>query len=182
MPPIGEPAAPPYGRRHDAWQPVAGHATILSSCHCQVPLAFQPLTGVAGGCPGLSGLSGVPELFVAGAQPDGLPPAFFYGLTLNHAKLSEWIAYARTSRKFPTILSADEVVHFLEAVPFLYCPNIARMAARPRPVMRGSLWPDASRISLSQPSSLLVTGVPRISTMALAVVSPNTWSSVKRNR
>ena len=44
---------------------------------------------------------------------------FFYGVTLNRAELPERIAYARTPRKLPTILSADEVVHFLEAVPSL---------------------------------------------------------------
>ena len=44
---------------------------------------------------------------------------FFYGVTLNRAEIPERIAYARTPRKLPTILSADEVVRFLEAVPSL---------------------------------------------------------------
>ena len=44
---------------------------------------------------------------------------FFYGVTLNRAELPERIAYARTPRKLPAILSADEVVRFLEAVPSL---------------------------------------------------------------
>lgn len=44
---------------------------------------------------------------------------FFSGVTLNRAELPERIAYARTPRKLPTILSADEVVRFLEAVPSL---------------------------------------------------------------
>jgi site-specific recombinase XerD len=44
---------------------------------------------------------------------------FFYGVTLNRAEIPERIAYARTPRKLPTILSADEVVRFFEAVPSL---------------------------------------------------------------
>ena len=44
---------------------------------------------------------------------------FFYGVTLDRGEIPERIAYARTPRKLPTILSADEVVRFLEAVPSL---------------------------------------------------------------
>ena len=44
---------------------------------------------------------------------------FFYGVTLNRGEIPERIAYARTPRKLPAILSPDEVVRFLEAVPFL---------------------------------------------------------------
>ena len=44
---------------------------------------------------------------------------FFYGVTLGHAKIPERIAYARLPRKLPVVLSADEVVRFLEAVPSL---------------------------------------------------------------
>lgn len=44
---------------------------------------------------------------------------FFYGVTLDRAEIPERIVYARTPRKLPTILSADEVVRFLEAVPSL---------------------------------------------------------------
>jgi site-specific recombinase XerD len=41
---------------------------------------------------------------------------FFYGVTLGEATVPERIPYARTPRKLPVILSADEVVRFLEAV------------------------------------------------------------------
>lgn len=41
---------------------------------------------------------------------------FFYGVTLNESTVSERIPYARTPRKLPVVLSADEVVCFLEAV------------------------------------------------------------------
>lgn len=44
---------------------------------------------------------------------------FLYGVTLKQAELPERIPYARTSRKLPVVLSADEVVRFLEAVPSL---------------------------------------------------------------
>jgi integrase/recombinase XerD len=44
---------------------------------------------------------------------------FFYGVTLGHGEIPERIPYAREPRKLPVVLSADEVVRFLEAVPGL---------------------------------------------------------------
>jgi len=44
---------------------------------------------------------------------------FFYGVTLGHDDIPERIPYAREPRKLPAILSADEVVRFLEAVSSL---------------------------------------------------------------
>jgi site-specific recombinase XerD len=44
---------------------------------------------------------------------------FFYGVTLGHEEIPERIAYAREPRKLPVVLSADEIVRFLEAVPSL---------------------------------------------------------------
>ncbi len=44
---------------------------------------------------------------------------FFYGVTLGEATIPERIPYAREPRKLPIVLSADEVVTFLEAVPGL---------------------------------------------------------------
>jgi integrase/recombinase XerD len=44
---------------------------------------------------------------------------FLYGVTLGHDEIPERIAYARKPRKLPVVLSADEVVRFLEAVPSL---------------------------------------------------------------
>lgn len=44
---------------------------------------------------------------------------FFYGVTLGHGEIPERIPYAREPRKLPVVLSADEVVQFLEAVPSL---------------------------------------------------------------
>ncbi|MGE5269984.1 MAG: tyrosine-type recombinase/integrase [Thiohalocapsa sp.] len=44
---------------------------------------------------------------------------FFYGVTLDQATIPERIPYAREPRKLPTVLSAEEVVRFLEAVSSL---------------------------------------------------------------
>lgn len=44
---------------------------------------------------------------------------FFYGVTLGQGEIPERIPYARKPRKLPVVLSADEVVRFLEAVPSL---------------------------------------------------------------
>jgi len=44
---------------------------------------------------------------------------FFYGVTLGQATIPERIPYAREPRRLPTVLSADEVVRFLEAVSSL---------------------------------------------------------------
>jgi site-specific recombinase XerD len=44
---------------------------------------------------------------------------FFYGVTLKRDAMPERIPYARQPRKLPVVLSADEVVQFLEAVPSL---------------------------------------------------------------
>jgi len=44
---------------------------------------------------------------------------FFYGVTLGHGTIPERIAYAREPRKLPVVLSAEEVVRFLEAIPSL---------------------------------------------------------------
>jgi site-specific recombinase XerD len=44
---------------------------------------------------------------------------FFYGVTLGHGEIPVRIAYAREPHKLPVVLSADEVVRFLGAVPSL---------------------------------------------------------------
>ncbi|MBA5775508.1 tyrosine-type recombinase/integrase [Stappia sp. F7233] len=44
---------------------------------------------------------------------------FFYGVMLGEAMMPERIPYAREPRKLPVVLSADEVVPFLKAVPSL---------------------------------------------------------------
>jgi integrase/recombinase XerD len=44
---------------------------------------------------------------------------FFYGVTLGRREAVERIVSAREPRKLPVVLSADEIVQFLEAVPGL---------------------------------------------------------------
>src|SRR3982075_1382392 len=44
---------------------------------------------------------------------------FFYGVTLGQDAIPERISYAREPSKLPVVLSADEVVQFLEAVSSL---------------------------------------------------------------
>lgn len=44
---------------------------------------------------------------------------FFYGVTLRRSDVPERIPYARQPRQLPVVLSMDEVVRFLEAVPSL---------------------------------------------------------------
>ena len=44
---------------------------------------------------------------------------FFYGVTLGEQTIPERIAYGREPRKLPVVLSADEVVRFLESVSSL---------------------------------------------------------------
>ena len=44
---------------------------------------------------------------------------FFYGITLGQNDVPERIPYARKPRTLPVVLSADEVVQFLEAVSSL---------------------------------------------------------------
>ena len=58
------------------------------------------------------------------SQPPGLNQIvcalrFFYGVTLRRDEIPERISYARQPRKLPEVLSAGEVVRFLEAVPSL---------------------------------------------------------------
>jgi integrase len=53
------------------------------------------------------------------AEPDGVRAAVFYGVSLGQTTVLDRIPFAREPRKLPTVLSADEVVRFLEAVSSL---------------------------------------------------------------
>ena len=46
---------------------------------------------------------------------------FFYGVTLKRDEMPERIPYARQPRKLPVVLSADEVVQFLEVLSLKSC-------------------------------------------------------------
>ncbi len=64
---------------------------------------------------------------------------FFYGVTLGAALIPERIPYARQPLKLPVVLSADEVVQFLEAVSSL------KAAPRSPPPMRPGSGPRRLR-------------------------------------
>jgi integrase/recombinase XerD len=53
---------------------------------------------------------------------------FFYGVTLGRGEMPEMIPYARTPRRLPVVLSGEEMVRFLEAVPGLK-PRVALVTA-----------------------------------------------------
>lgn len=63
---------------------------------------------------------------------------FFYGVTLGEMLIPERIPYAREPRKLPVVLSADEVVQFLEAVSSLKSRAHHRLCGRAQG-LRGSL-------------------------------------------
>jgi integrase len=121
-PPDGrdEPSAPSHDRGHD------GHlspATQQSYVH-----AVSKFSRYFGRPPDRLGLEDV-RAFQVHLVSTGISwPAlnqtvcalrFFYGVTLGHGEIPERIPYAREPRKLPVVLSADEVVRFLEAVPSL---------------------------------------------------------------
>lgn len=86
----------------------------------EVQPSFWQIAGSIGtGSSRLSGASGLDRHIMAGAEPDRLCAAVFYGVTLGEALIPERIPYAREPRKLPVVLSADEVVQFLEAVSSL---------------------------------------------------------------
>ena len=75
-----------------------------------------------GGYPRLPGPLGDDRDILAGAQSNRqivFALRFFYGVTLGHDAIPERVSYARQPSKLPVVLSADEVVRFLEAIPSL---------------------------------------------------------------
>ena len=116
-----QPSSPPHDRGYDGPQSLAGDAAILRSCGGEV----QPIFG---GSPETLTLEDVrtyqvhlASKGVAWASLNQTVAAlrFFYGITLGMVEVPERIAYAREPRRLPVVLSADEVVRFLEAVPSL---------------------------------------------------------------
>src|SRR5271157_5483345 len=116
-----EPSAPTHDRGHDDPQSVAGDATILHPRLAKFSRYF-------GRSPDRLGLEDVRatqvHLASKGVAWGSLNQVvcalrFFYGVTLDQATIPERIAYAREPRKLPTVLSADEVVRFLESVSSL---------------------------------------------------------------
>ena len=113
-----QPSSPPHDPGHDRPQPVPGDAAILHQGGFKVQPPFRPLAGQAdpGRCPRLPGPSRLDRHLVAQPEPDVCALRFFYGVTLGDATLPERIPHGRGPGKLPVVLSADEIVHFLEAV------------------------------------------------------------------
>ncbi len=63
---------------------------------------------------------------------------FFYGVTLGQDTVPERIAHAREPSKLPVVLSADEVVRFLEAIPSL--KSRTALTTVYAAGLRGSYW------------------------------------------
>ena len=115
------PPSPPHDRGHDGPQSVAGDAAIVRAHSAQV----RPLLRRSPERLGLEEVRAFQVHLVAGGvswpalNQTVCALRFLYGVTLKQADLPERIPYARTPRKLPVVLSADEVVAFLEAVPGL---------------------------------------------------------------
>jgi integrase/recombinase XerD len=86
------------------------------ACGGKVQPAFRLLAGSAGsgGRARLSGPSRRERHSWAALNQTVCALRFFYGVTLGHGEIPERIRYARDARKLPVVLSADEVVCFLE--------------------------------------------------------------------
>ncbi len=91
-------------------------------CGCQVQPPFWPLTGPAG----LEDVRAYQlhldrAAAIMGAYQSSRVCAlrFFYGVTLGRTDAHEHIVAAREPQKLPVVLSGDEIVRFLEAVPGL---------------------------------------------------------------
>ena len=70
---------------------------------------------------------------------------FFYGVTLGWTDEFERIVAAREPQKLPVVLSADEIVRFLEAVPGLRNRAALTTAYRGGPARRRGRAPDDGR-------------------------------------
>ena len=130
-----EPSSSPHDSGHGGPQHVAGDAVIHIS-------AVSKFSRYFGKSPERLGLEDVRafqvHLVSTGVSWPGLNQIvcalrFFYGVSLGDADVPERIPYARAPRKLPVVLSADEVVLFLESVSSLK----SRAALRRRPMRPG---------------------------------------------
>ena len=80
---------------------------------------------------------------------------FFFGVTLGQPTLPERIPYARLPRRLPAVLSADEVVRFLQAVP-----GIRNRAALTTAYAAGLRAAEAARLKIADIDS--ARGVIRV--------------------
>jgi hypothetical protein len=95
----------------------------------------------------LSALVGGARVFLGALNQTVCAPRFFYGVTLGWTDLPERIVYARKPRQLPVVLSAAEVVIFLEDVALTIAPDsedswsvtVGAWAAQPGDVARADL-------------------------------------------
>jgi site-specific recombinase XerD len=80
---------------------------------------------------------------------------FFFGVTLGRSDLPERIPYARQPRRLPVVLSVDEVVRFLEAVP-----GVRNRAALTTAYAAGLRAAEAARLKIADIDS--ARGVIRV--------------------
>jgi hypothetical protein len=110
-------------------------------------------------------------------------PRFLYGVTLGLSTMVDRIPYARKRRQLLVILSADEVVQFLAAVPNLK-HRTALMAA-----YTGGLWVsevvrltiadiDSSRMLTRSPSIPCGTASPHICSKRAPISARSKWEKV----
>jgi integrase len=116
-----EPAASANDRRHDGSQPLAGDTAILHLRGQKIQRVFQQIAGQARDR-GRSHLSASPDRAAAilvAHQPGVVALRFFFGVTLGRSEAIERIVAGREPQTLPAVLSGDEIVRFLEAVPGL---------------------------------------------------------------
>ena len=100
---------------------------------------------------------------------------FFYGVTLGQAIVPERIAYAREPSKLPVVLSADEVVRFLEAIPSLKSRtalpiNLTNLECRPLPSRRST---QSRRIARERQPRAQTNRLPRADANPAPTSTPN---------
>ncbi|MHB1304755.1 MAG: phage integrase N-terminal SAM-like domain-containing protein [Acidiphilium sp.] len=103
---------------------------------------------------------------------------FFYGVTPGQPEAFERIAAAREPQKLPVILAADEIVRFLEAVPFTN-----RKVPRSLPPLR---WPygrnrGARSYAEAEAGSTLLAQQLMIGTYSSIALNPETGSTGSPN-
>ena len=118
-----EPSASADDRGHDDPQSVAGDAAILPLCGLEVQPTFWSLARSAPASK-QDARAYLVHLTSKGFAWSSLNQTvcalrFLYGVTLAQTTIVDRISFAREPRKLPTVLSADEVVRFLEAVSSL---------------------------------------------------------------
>src|SRR3954453_11082526 len=116
-----EPSPSADDRGHDGPQSLAGDAAILSLRRCEVQPSFQPAAGSA-----RQEQVRAYQLYLIAQKRSwshinqvACALRFFYGITLSQSEAFERIVTGREPQKLPVVLSADEIVEFLEAVPGL---------------------------------------------------------------